>query len=212
MSPFFCSSLKSVSCLFSAVDLDHNSIMFRNAEKQNPHFSSDSVAMKSLGCACSRRYGAQLGQQQQRCCPSFFPGIQPPALPSVASHPGERPAASQCPSQHRRQESASHRSLQSISLSVNCTFIYSFFSRKAFSRSLPSLRWVAFCLPSVVFGLPGPCPQGQPAIKVTPVTSRGPVCPQRPTRLPWTPVLPKSRVAKEAKPGEACPSTCRSST
>lgn len=166
-----------------------------------------------MGCDCSLRYRAQPGQQQQQQrCPSLFPVLQPPALSSVASHPRECPATSQRPPQHWRQESVSHRSLQSISVSVNCAFIHLCFSWKAFFPETSSLGEVTFCLPSVLFGLPGPCPQGQPAIKVTLVTSRGRVWPQRSTPRPWRRMLPKSRVVKEAKAGGACPSICRSST
>lgn len=165
-----------------------------------------------MDCYCSFRYRTQLGQQQQQRCSSFFPVIRPPALPSVASHPRECSATSQRPSQYWRQESVSRRSLQSVSVSVNHTFFSSIFSLNTFSRNILSPLGYRFCLPRVLFGLPGPCPQGQPAIKVTLVTSRGQVCPQRPTRPPWTQMLPKSRVVKEAKPGEACPSICRNST
>lgn len=93
------------------------------------------------GCVCSLRYRAQLGRRQQRWRSSFLPGIRPPALPSVASHPRQCPATAQRPSQHWRQESASHGSLQSVGVPVNSSFIHSLVSGKPLS-----VVYRVFCL------------------------------------------------------------------
>lgn len=160
-----------------------------------------------------RRYGAQLGQQQQRrWSETLLPTLQPPALPSVPSHSGERAAEAERPAQHRGKESVRQRTLRLICVSVNCISVLCQQGRR-WDVFHTTVVFLAPCLLSVfLFGLPGPCPQGRTATKVTPATSRGQVCPLRPTHLPWTRAWPKSRVATEAKTEEVYRSTCRTHT
>lgn len=70
----------------------------------------------------------------------------------------------------------------------------------------------AQCVFFFFFSPSGPCPQGRPATKVTPATSKGQACPPRRTRPSWTRAWPKSRVATEAKTGAVYPNTCRTNT
>lgn len=136
VSPLFSSSVKFLS------QLHHQSVF----HIQISHLSLGGVKITACPPPPPLRYGAQLGQQQQQRSQIFFPVL--PALPSVASHPRERPATSQRPSKHWRQESASHRSLQCFSLSVNPTFIHFFSSWNLFFQKSPLHPFVyrALCL------------------------------------------------------------------